>query len=41
MKVSLFVTCLVDVFYPEVGKSVVEILEENGVDVDFPMSQIC
>jgi len=41
MRVSLFVTCLVDVFYPEVGKSVVEILEENGVDVDFPMSQIC
>ena len=41
MKVSLFVTCLVDVFYPEVGKSVVDILEESGVDVDFPMSQTC
>lgn len=41
MKVSLFVTCLSDLFFPEVGKSVVRILERSGVEVDFPLSQTC
>lgn len=41
MKVSLFITCLADVFYPEVGKDVIEILEDLGCDVDFPKSQTC
>ncbi|MFY0544329.1 (Fe-S)-binding protein [Brevibacillus sp. H7] len=41
MKASLFITCLSDVFFPEVGKSVVEILERFGVEVDFPPGQTC
>jgi L-lactate dehydrogenase complex protein LldE len=41
VKVSLFITCLSDVFFPEVGKSVVEVLERYGVEVDFPMGQTC
>jgi len=41
MKVSLFITCLADVFYPEVGKDVVEILEDLGCEVDFPKNQTC
>lgn len=41
MKVSFFVTCLVDVFFPNVGKSVVEILGRYGVEVDFPAGQTC
>jgi L-lactate dehydrogenase complex protein LldE len=41
MKVSLFITCLADVFYPEVGKSVVQVLREQGVTVDFPAKQTC
>ncbi len=41
MKVSLFITCLADVFYPGVGKDVVEILERNGCEVDFPVNQTC
>ncbi|WP_243291732.1 (Fe-S)-binding protein [Bacillus sp. FJAT-47783] len=41
MKVSLFATCLVDMFHPNVGKSTVELLEKLGCDVDFPQSQIC
>lgn len=41
MKVSLFITCLGDVFYPGVGKDVVEILERNGCEVDFPDAQTC
>ncbi|HJV45208.1 MAG TPA: (Fe-S)-binding protein [Bacillota bacterium] len=41
MKVSLFITCLADVFYPNVGISVVEVLKRNGVEVDFPAEQTC
>lgn len=41
MKVSLFITCLSDVFFPEVGKNVVEMLERYGVEVDFPKEQTC
>lgn len=41
MKASLFVTCLTDLFYPEVGESVVRILRRLGVDVDFPKGQTC
>lgn len=41
MKVSLFITCLSDVFFPHVGKSVVEVLEENGCEIDFPEEQTC
>jgi L-lactate dehydrogenase complex protein LldE len=40
-KVSLFVTCLVDMLYPETGWSVVHILERLGIEVDFPLDQTC
>ncbi len=39
--VSLFVTCMVDMIYPQTGISVVEILEHLGVEVRFPMGQTC
>lgn len=41
MKVSLFVTCLIDQFFPEVGVSTVRLLRKLGVDVDFPEAQTC
>jgi len=41
LRVSLFVTCLVDAFFPSVGQSAVELLERLGVQVDFPMQQTC
>lgn len=41
MKVSLFVTCLVDLFYPTTGESVVELLENRGVEVEFNPAQEC
>ncbi len=41
MKVSLFVTCLVDMFQTNVGKATVESLERLGCEVDFPEGQIC
>lgn len=40
-KVSLFVTCIVDMIYPSTGMSTVEILERVGCAVDFPMAQTC
>lgn len=40
-KVQLFVTCLVDNFYPDVGFAVVEILEALGLEVEFPQAQTC
>lgn len=41
MKVSLFSTCLVDVFEKKVGIATVELLEKLGCEVDFPGSQVC
>lgn len=41
LKASLFVTCIVDNFYPTVGESVVRILRKHGVSVDFPEQQTC
>lgn len=41
MKVSLFITCLADHFYPEVGEAVVHLLRRHGVQVDFPSGQTC
>ncbi len=40
-KVNLFVTCLVDQFAPNVGMSVVNILEARGIEVHFPPDQTC
>ena len=41
MRVSFFATCLVDLFYPEVGMSAIELLEHLGCDVDLPPGQTC
>ena len=40
-RVSLFVTCVVDQFYPEVGESTVAVLRKLGIDVEFIKSQTC
>lgn len=39
--VQLFVTCLVDTLYPEVGEAVVQVLQRAGVHVEFPAGQTC
>ncbi|WP_066187992.1 MULTISPECIES: (Fe-S)-binding protein [Gracilibacillus] len=41
MKVSLFITCVSDIVFAEVGKDSVELLERLGCEVDFPDSQTC
>lgn len=40
-KTQLFVTCIIDTLYPEIGEAVVQLLEESGVDVEFPTDQTC
>jgi L-lactate dehydrogenase complex protein LldE len=41
VKASLFVTCVIDQFYPDVGESAVRVLRRLGVDLDFPKGQTC
>lgn len=41
MKVTLFSTCLVDLFQPNVGIATVELLEKLGCTVEYPRGQIC
>lgn len=41
MRVSLFVTCLADLFYPDVAESLVRILRRLDIGVDFPKAQTC
>jgi L-lactate dehydrogenase complex protein LldE len=41
VKVSIFITCLGDQFFPEVGLSVVRVLRHLGCEVDFPEAQVC
>lgn len=40
-KVQLFVTCIVDSLFPEVGEAVVRVLERLGIEVEFPEAQTC
>ncbi len=39
--VQLFVTCLVDSFYPQTGEAVVDIFQRLGVNVEFAPDQTC
>jgi L-lactate dehydrogenase complex protein LldE len=40
-RVGLFVTCLADTLYPEVGQATVTVLERLGLEVIFPLEQTC
>lgn len=39
--VQLFITCIVDALYPDVGEAAVAVLERVGVKAEFPMAQTC
>ena len=39
--VQLFITCLVDTFFPATGEAMVNVLQRCGVRVDFPTGQTC
>lgn len=39
--VSLFVTCMADMLFPQIGIATVKILEHLGLEVIFPEKQTC
>ncbi len=39
--VQLFVTCLIDSFFPQIGEAMVHVLNRAGARVDFPSVQTC
>ncbi|MGI9007217.1 MAG: (Fe-S)-binding protein [Streptosporangiaceae bacterium] len=41
MKIALFVTCLADTLFPDVGRATVTLLERLGHEVAFPAGQTC
>jgi L-lactate dehydrogenase complex protein LldE len=41
MRVTLFIPCFIDSFYPQVGMSIVRVLERLGHTIDFPEGQTC
>ncbi|WAH38039.1 (Fe-S)-binding protein [Alicyclobacillus dauci] len=41
MKVSLFITCIVDSVFPNVGVAMTRILQAHGCEVVFPPEQTC
>jgi L-lactate dehydrogenase complex protein LldE len=41
MQVGLFVPCYIDQVYPDVAWATVELLEQHGVQIEFPPEQTC
>ena len=41
MRVALFITCLADAMFPDVGRATVRVLERLGHQVEFPAAQTC
>jgi L-lactate dehydrogenase complex protein LldE len=41
MRIALFITCLADALFPDVGKATTRLLERLGHEVDFPQAQTC
>jgi L-lactate dehydrogenase complex protein LldE len=41
MRIALFITCLADAMFPEVGQATVRVLERLGQRVEFPQQQTC
>src|SRR5690348_999203 len=40
-RVSLFVTCMVDQLFPQIGMAMASVLERQGCEIDFPEAQTC
>lgn len=41
MHIGLFIPCYIDQFYPKVGIATLELLERQGLSVDYPMGATC
>lgn len=39
--IQLFITCILDTLYPQIGEAVVQVLQRAGVRVSFPKGQTC
>ena len=40
-RVGLFIPCYIDQFYPNVARACLELLEKQGLKIDYPMNQTC
>ena len=40
-RVAYFVTCIIDAVFPEIGEAALDVLERQGVTVEFPEAQTC
>ena len=40
-KTALFVTCIVDIVFPDTGEATLDVLEKAGVRAEFPEGQTC
>lgn len=38
---QLLITCILDTLYPDIGNSIVQVLQNAGVKVEFPTDQTC
>ena len=40
-KIRLFISCLVDNFFPQVGEAMLRVLSGMGLEIEFPQGQTC
>jgi L-lactate dehydrogenase complex protein LldE len=40
-RVAYFVTCIIDAVFPDIGEAALDVLEKQGVQVEFPEAQTC
>ncbi|BCX03770.1 MAG: Fe-S oxidoreductase [Candidatus Roseilinea sp.] len=40
-RVAFFVTCIVDTIFPDIGEAAFDVLERQGVKLEFPEAQTC
>ena len=41
MRIQLFITCMIDSLFPQIGEAVFEVLSVAGVEIHFPINQTC
>lgn len=41
MNIGLFIPCYINQFYPQVGIATLELLEKQGLSIDYPFNQTC
>lgn len=41
MRIGLFIPCYIDQFYPQVGVATLQLLEKQGLEVEYPLGQTC